>query len=202
MIASHIHDALAQVRELRVQILSKRNFTGYSGVTRILGGLGALIGAAIIAEGIIPSDNLSRLACWGGVLFLSLSLNYGALFLWFLFSREAKRDWMNLAPAAELLPPLAVGALLSVGMIVHQQYDLLYCVWMSCFGLAHLAHKRNLPKSNCFVGLFYIICGGLCLAIPQWGFANPWPMGVTFFIGELIGGGIFIINRNSQYSTR
>ena len=31
MIAAHIHDALAQVRELKLRVLNAQRFTGYSG---------------------------------------------------------------------------------------------------------------------------------------------------------------------------
>ena len=49
MIAHHIHDALAQVRQLREVVLEKRGFHGYSGLARVVAGVMALVGTA--AEG-------------------------------------------------------------------------------------------------------------------------------------------------------
>ena len=50
MIANHIHDALGQVRKMQELILSKRNFRGYSGIARALGGVSALAGAVFIYD--------------------------------------------------------------------------------------------------------------------------------------------------------
>lgn len=44
MIANHIHDALAQVRELQKNILDKQRFKGYSGRARAIAGSVALVG--------------------------------------------------------------------------------------------------------------------------------------------------------------
>ena len=52
---------------------------------------------------------------------------------------EAKRDIRRLKPASDAIPPLFVGGLLSLVMIIHHQYDYLYGIWMCHFGLANLA---------------------------------------------------------------
>ena len=51
MIANHIHDALAQVRELQQRILERQRFRGYSGEARMSAGTFALVGAWIMASG-------------------------------------------------------------------------------------------------------------------------------------------------------
>ena len=61
---------------------------------------------------------------------------------------------------------------------------------MSLFGLANLASRHVLPSANFFVGVFYILCGTVCLLLPEITFTDPWPMGIVFFIGEWAGGWI------------
>ena len=190
MIANHVHDALAQVRKMQELVLAKRNFRGYSGTARILGGGTAMLGAFSIHFLHLPKSPLQHLAAWGLVLCVSLLLNYVALIKWFLLDPEAERDPLKLLPAFDAIPALVVGAVLSISLILHHHYDLLFGVWMSLYGLAHVSYRMSLPGENYIVGLFYICCGAVCLFLFN-DFFNPWPMGIVFFIGETAGGMIF-----------
>ncbi|HBC85618.1 MAG TPA: hypothetical protein DCZ94_01560 [Lentisphaeria bacterium] len=193
MIANHIHDALAQVRKMQELVLAKRNFRGYSGTARAIGGVIALCGATFIYLMQIPKTPESHLIVWGTVLCLSLAVNYGALIWWFLHDREAARDINKLLPAIDALPALAAGAILTFALISHQHYDLLFGVWMLLYGLVHVSYRMSLPGENYIVGLFYILCGTVCLFTFN-DFYNPWPMGVVFFAGEIAGG--YVFNKN------
>jgi hypothetical protein len=195
MIANHIHDALGQVRKMQELILAKRNFRGYSGTARALGGVSALAGAVFIYCLPVVHNPNSYLLVWGIVLCISLILNYGALCWWFFFDREVKRDMRKLLPAVDALPALGVGAILTVALVFNHQYGLLFGTWMTLYGLVHFSYRTSLPGANCVVGLFYMLCG----AVSLFGFNdfyNPWPMGITFFIGEFLGG--LILRRNSN----
>ncbi|MFZ2655766.1 MAG: hypothetical protein WAX69_12615 [Victivallales bacterium] len=194
MIANHIHDALAQVRKMQELVLAKRNFRGYSGTARALGGLVALCGAAFISFTQLSETPESHLLVWGTVLCVSVAINYGALTWWFLYDQESGRDINRLLPAVDALPALAVGAILSFALISHQHYDLLFGVWMVLYGLVHVSYRLSLPGENYIVGLFYMLCGTICLFAFN-DFYNPWPMGIVFFTGEIAGGYIFKRNR-------
>jgi uncharacterized membrane protein HdeD (DUF308 family) len=196
MIANHIHDALAQVRKMREIILAKRNFRGYSGVARALGGLAALCGAAFIFFTRISKTPESHLLVWGAVLCASLVINYGALFWWFLCDKESERDLRKLLPAIDALPALGAGAALTFALISRQHYDLLFGVWMLLYGLVHVSYRLSLPGENYIVGLFYILCGTAGLFAFR-DFYNPWPMGIVFFAGEFAGGYIFKKDRGA-----
>jgi len=195
MIANHIHDALAQVRRLQEFILERGNFRGYSGSARIIGGFVALGGAMILDSGKIPDTPQAHLAGWGIVLAAGLAVNYAGLALWFLCDPKAKKDASNLMPAIDAVPSLAIGAVLSLAVILKQQYDFLFGIWMCLYGVTHAAYRRSLPKENYFIGVFYMISGTVCLFLPQVSFTNPWPMGLVFFIGETLGG--FVLYRNN-----
>src|SRR5262245_49503375 len=132
-IAGHIHLALAQVRELQQKILEKQRFRGYSGRARALSGTLALLAAAVMSTRWFPSGLIPLLTGWTVVFLIGAILNYGALIYWFLFDPEAKRDIRRLKPAADALPALFVGGLLSLVMIIHHQYEYLYGIWMCHF---------------------------------------------------------------------
>ena len=194
MIANHIHDALAQVRKLQELIIEKRNFRGYSGTARMLGGVCALVGTFVLASGAVSEAPVSQLTGWAVVLVVALALNYGALAFWFFFDKDARRELLRIMPAFDAVPALAIGAVLSLAIVLQGQYQLLFGVWMCLYGLVHVMYRQSLPKANYVVGVFYMLCGACCLLDPRLTFVNPWPMGLVFFTGESVGG--FILYRN------
>lgn len=198
MIANHIHDALAQVRKMQELILVKRNFTGYSGTARMIGGAAAIAGAAAIHFLPVHRTPEAHLIVWGIILAVSVTANYAALAWWFFRTPGICGDIRKLLPAVDALPALLAGAVLSAALIVHQEYGLLFGAWMTLFGLAHISYRLSLPGKNYLVGIFYILSGSFCLFFAN-DFLNPWPMGIVFFIGETMGGLIF--NRRQYANT-
>ena len=198
MIASHIHDALAQVKRLQEVILSKRFFRGYSGKARIISGTVALAGSAIMDAKFFPYSVEYHLLGWCAVLIVGLLVNYTALFYWFLFDPQARRNPVMLKPALDAVPALAVGGTLSVAMIMYDQFDMLFGVWMSLYGLAQVAYRQSLPQGIYLVGLGYLVAGAVCLIAPWITFLDPWPMGIVFFAGEWIGGIVLILNETKK----
>lgn len=194
MIAPHIHDALGQVRRLREAVLDKRQFRGYSGPARLLGGAVVLAGAGILAW-LSPATPAGHLFGWGCVVIVALLLNYGALAYWFWCDPQVARDPRQLRPAVDALPPLMVGAAFSLACVLQGRYDWLFPLWMCVYGLVHIPYRNTLPSGNYLVGLGYIAAGVACLFWPGLNFANPWPMGLVFFVGETAGGLILYHNR-------
>ena len=92
MIAMHIHQALAQVHELKMRVINAQRFTGYSGRCRIIGGTLALLAPFVLGAPWYPQTPVAHLAGWGLVLGVSVVANYSAVLYWFLFSPEARRD--------------------------------------------------------------------------------------------------------------
>ena len=189
MIANHIHDALGQVRQLQSLILAKRKFVGFSGSARMLGGSVAFLGCAILS--MLWTNPSVLLAGWGLILLVALILNYGGLFLWFLQLPVRERTARSIVPAFEAVPALAIGAILSVGLLMKGQLDLLFGSWMCLYGLANMAYRTSLPRGIWFLGLYYIICGTLFLLWPGVSFSHPLPAGAVFGVGEWFGGIVF-----------
>ena len=117
MIASHIHDALAQVRTLQEFIIEKNLFKGYSGKARILSGFCAVACASILGSDLVQPNPWHHLAGWGIVLVAGVFANYAALLYWFLFDREVKRNPLMLKPAIDAIPAMAVGGVLSLVIV-------------------------------------------------------------------------------------
>lgn len=190
MIANHIHDALDQVDRMKAMILNRRRFRGYSGLARMFGGAAAL-GVTIILNRLAVDQNpLTQLKGWMILLGSALLLNYGGLAYWYFRHRRTRNVLMELRPALEVVPALSVGAFLSLALVLREEYNLLFGVWMCLYGLAHMGYRHTLPRGIIAVGFFYQIAGIACLLAPTLSFLNPWPMGVVFLIGETAGGWI------------
>jgi len=188
VIANHIHDAISQVNRLQDLVITRRMFHGYSGMARLLSGTFALLGAAVLATPWVPPTTSAHLVGWAVVLGAAGIANYGALIYWVVFNSEVRRNPRQLKPAIDALPALLTGGVLSLALIAHGQYDLLFGTWMALYGLAQVAYRQSLPPLIYYVGLGYVVVGLFCLVAPGISFTEPLPMGLVFFIGEWIGG--------------
>lgn len=188
MIARHIHHALAQVQELQERILSRQRFRGYSGRARMTGGTAALLGALIMSLDSYPSGTISHIIGWGSVFALAVLINGCALSYWFLYDPEIQRETRKLSPVLEIIPPLLVGGVLTLALILHHEYDYLFGMWMCLFGLANIATRHVVPRPIGWIGVYYVAAGTVCLLTPAVTFENPWPMGLIFGLGEWIAG--------------
>lgn len=191
MIASHIHHALAQVRELKIRVLNAQRFLGYSGRCRAMGGVMALVGTLVMGATWYPATTTAQVWGWGCVACLAVLVNYSAVLSWFLFQPDVKRDVRRLMPTLDAVPSLVVGGILTGTLVLNNQHDMLFGVWMCLYGLTNLSARQTLPRALWPLGLFYITCGAICLLAPQVSFTHPWPMGLVFGLGECIGGFIF-----------
>ncbi|MCF7839045.1 MAG: hypothetical protein K9N49_10495 [Candidatus Marinimicrobia bacterium] len=188
MLAGQVREALDLVRELQGTVLDGQAFRGYSGWTRAASGVGALGAAAVMSRGFYPATNWAHVIGWGALFVAALFLNAGALLYWFWFDPRVRRDVRRLRPILDSVAPLAVGGALTYGLLQHRLFDPLFGVWMCMFGLTNWASRLVLPRPIAWVGIFYILCGAVWLALPGAAFLNPWPMGLIFFAGELAGG--------------
>ncbi|MEX0320616.1 MAG: hypothetical protein AB3N63_00505 [Puniceicoccaceae bacterium] len=191
-----LRQAVREVRDLRKNILEKQLFRGYSGRARALGGCVAL--AAALGATVLPINlgYSSLFLMWGGVFVCAVGVNYGALAFWLL--RGSNYRDTDLSIVFEVLPVWIVGGLLTLALWKNFQFDLLYGCWMSLFGLAQTVTRRRLPKGILWVGVWYIVCGTLCLALPGGTFMQPLIMGIVFFIGEFWAG--LVMHTSSQGS--
>jgi len=187
MIDEPLSEALDHVRRMQTLVEDQLRFKGFSARARMLGGFVALSGALGLALLNRPQAPWLHLAGWGLVLLVAGGVNYGALLLWLLDGGHVRRraDWI---PALESLPPLAVGGAFSVAFVRAGLFDFLPATWMLCYGLAHMAFRRNLPIGVYIVGFFYLAAGAACLLIPGIAFTDPRPMGFVFGVGEVAGG--------------
>jgi hypothetical protein len=189
MVANHIHDALAQVRQIQDICINGQRFNGYSPRARLLSGLFCLLCTVVLAQ-VVPATFTWHLGGWLVLMGLSMALNYCALTHWFWTAPEVGREWNRLKPAVEAIGPLLLGGLFSWMVIRLGKPALSFGICMCMFGLANITSRHLMHKFTGLLGIYYVVCGGIFLLIPDHNFLNPWPMGLVFGFGELIGGSI------------
>jgi hypothetical protein len=192
--ADRISDALQQVGKLQAFILERNRFKGYSGTARIISGCIALAGAGIMSAPNYPKTPTAHLAGWATVLLLGLLVNYASLIYWFLFDHHVRRNPAMLKPALDALPPLAVGGILALSLVLRGEYDMIFGACMSLYGLAQVAYRRSLPHGIYVLGFYYLACGAFFLIEPSIHFTDPWPMAIAFWAGEVASGGVLVID--------
>lgn len=140
----------------------------------------------------IPSDFIFFV--WGFVFVAAVTLNCGALLVWFV--RNGKGELRQLTPFLETLPIWITGGAVTLALWRNGQYDLLYGIWMSLFGLAQGMARSALPRSFIWIGGFYVACGFLCLLWSEGIFQRPWIMGSVFVVGEFAAGLVLHFDRS------
>ena len=195
IVVQHVHQALAQVRELRKYVIEKQRFRGYSGRARAISGCLALAGAAWLS-GRPDRRATFGLMTWLAVALVSSAVNFGAVWMWFLSEPASDRNYSRLKPALEVVPALASGAALTLAFWRDGAFAYLVPTWLIIFGVANLASRHVLSRGIAWVGLFYMTAGlGILFGIPRASLGNPWLMGGVFFIGEWAGGLVTYLDR-------
>jgi hypothetical protein len=186
-----LHEALAQVSEIRLQIARSESFRGYRSATA---GFSALIAvaAALLQPAIVPdpeSDMRGYLLLW--VAAAGISVAATALEMTIRCRRSASPTAARLTWLAveQFLPSLLAGAVVTCVLALRapEAAWILPGLWGVLFSLGIFASSRLLPRQVIWVALYYLACGAAALAWGQGEQAwSPWLMGITFGGGQLL----------------
>ena len=186
-----LREALQQISDIRQQMARSEWFRGYRSLTVGFSGVLGLLAAAFQSQWVAsPATDLGRyLILWVGVALVSATIAGVELFLRAKISGSGlARDMTRLA-VEQFLPCLVVGALLTlcVYLSAPQVAWMLPGLWSMLFGLGVFASGRLLPSPVVWAGLYYVVCGCICL---RWGQGDnalaPWQMALAFGGGQLL----------------
>ena len=186
-----LREALQQISDIRQQMARSEVFRGYGSLTVGASGVLGLLAAAVQTRWVAdPATDLERyLVLWVGVAALSAVIAGVELAMRAYKSGSGlARDMTRLA-VEQFLPCVVVGALLTV--CIYRSAPavawMLPGLWSLVFGLGVFASSRLLPPLVSWVGLYYVVCGCVCL---YWGqgknFLAPWEMALCFGGGQLL----------------
>ena len=183
------------------QAVGCQRFTGWSGAARAMGGALALITAVVLKLPGYPSEPIAQADGWGLLALAAFLIHAVALGLWYARLPRTQRHAHALIPVLHALMPLLVTCAISIAMIMRLEFQYLPGVWMCGYGLVNLSLHHVIPRGIRLVGLYYVLCGVLCLLVLPMlrinPILNPWPLGAVFFTGEIWGAAVLHLNRRA-----
>jgi hypothetical protein len=190
-----LHDALTQITEIRQQLARTEVFRGYRAVPIAFSGVLALGVAGYQALWMPqPAEHVADyLVLWIAAAIVSMvAMGIGLL----LDYRQnfSPLTWSTTRLAVgQFLPCVAAGGLLAFVLWNHapQCLWMLPGLWAILFGLGIFASYRLLPSATFWVGVYYLVTGGFCLAWAQGEYAfSPFAMAIPFGVGQLLAAAI------------
>ena len=188
---SNLDRALAEISAIRGQMARATEFCGYGPATFAITGLLAL--AAAISQSVRLKDPAGHIAAWL-TLWLAVAAVSATLIGFEMITRSRRihsdlADEMIRTAVEQFLPASAAGGLITVVLLrfAPQSLPLLPGLWQICFSLGVLASCRFLPRPLALVGVWYMGCGFLALAVSSGPLAfSPWIMGLAFGVCQLL----------------
>jgi hypothetical protein len=180
----HLDRALAQLSEIHAQVLHSAVYRGYSARSCAATACIALLGAAAQANWLPDASPQAFTAYWS---LLALCCALLCVLEPFVTRADRAESWQRTQTVLlQLLPPIAVGALLPWLLLrtVPAAIDLLPGAWAALFGLGILASRPYLPRAIGWVGLYYLTVGAALALAATPGPLSPWHVGLPFALGQ------------------
>lgn len=200
-----LHEALAQISEIRTQIARTETFRGYRSVTVAATGLLALTAAAVQAVWIpAPEEQMTAyLTLWIGAALLALVTTALEMYLRNRRAGSSLARRLTRLAIEQFVPSLLAGGLLTYIFVlfIRDSLWMLPGLWAMLFGLGIFASWRLLTRPIFWVAAYYLIAGALCLVFARGDAAfSPWAMAATFGIGQLMAAVIlyFTLERHDE----
>ncbi len=190
-----LHEALAQISEIRDQLARTETFEGYRSATVAASGLLAFA-AAGLQTALVP-DPLGHLdaylALWVAVAAVSAAMTGIEMFVRCRRSASETSARLTRMVVEQFLPCMVVGALLTVAIAVvaPETAWMLPGLWGLVFGLGVFASARLFPKPVVWVAAYYLLAGVACLAgAKRLEPLSPWLMALTFGVGQSLASAV------------
>jgi hypothetical protein len=163
------------LQTIRAALEANSRLTSLSGAALIASGVLAFLAAGFTSQA-GAADPAARLTLsaglleklvilWGSTLLLSVTLNLLGMMY------RARKDGQPLAARLgrrvlfAMLPALAVGGALTAGLTMQSHLDIIFGVWMLCYGAALIAASAHSLTSVRMLGIFTLL-GGILGVIP------------------------------------
>lgn len=184
-----LHEALAQIAQIRHQMARTELFRGYRALPVAFSGLLAIVSAVVQAFAIPAPDQQigAYLTLWVGAAIVGAAAAGAGMIA---RRRRLESAWSREVTilAVELfLPAILAGGLLTAVFVVTapELLWLLPGLWQILFSLGIFASSRLLPRPLRLVAAWYLTTGVTCLVLARGDLAlSPWAMGVPFGLGQ------------------
>jgi hypothetical protein len=185
-----VEQALADLAEVRERLASCQQFRGYSSIATAFSGVAAV--AAGLVQSVVAPQPVTEaqvhlyLSIWLICLACALASYYGSLAVWYMQNAGLRARSQTKSAGLAILPGLALGAVLTVALLLHNVTALLPGIWYACYGVALLASRAMVPRGVMPLAVFFGLAGAALLLLPDPQTALVWwimPLG--FGLGQI-----------------
>jgi hypothetical protein len=184
-----LHDAFEQLDVIHDYLARAEVYRGFTvpGVA-LVGGLG-LLAPGLQPILVVAESAESFVWYWLAVAAVAALLGFGAALQAYFLRDDAVARRKNRRVFAQFLPSLAGGGLITAAF-ARGGWDLvafLPGLWAIAFGLGIVAARPYLPRGIGYVGLAYLLSGGLLLTKPFITATGAgWSISLVFGVGHLL----------------
>ena len=186
--AMELHEALTEIAAIRRQVAFAEQFRGYRALPVAVGAGMAFIAA--LAQPLLVSESSHGFVVYLS-LWVSVAIIAGVLPVVDVCvrNRQAGSLHATLVRLAfeQFAPCVVAGGMLTaiIGCCAPQVRWMLPGLWAIVFSLGLFASYRLLPPAILQIAIWYLLTGGLCLALgPNIAGLAPWTMALTFGVGQ------------------
>ena len=186
-----LQEVLADINAIRVQVARGTQFRGYGPKSIAASGLLAIAVATAQSSFISASETsvATFLSLWVATAVIAVALAAAETFSRTQRFHPGFSRVMIQSAVEQFMPSLVVGLLLTVVLlrVAPDEAWMLPGLWEIAFSLGIFASGRFLPRPMFAVGLWYLVCGLMCLDIESGPRTlSPWGMGIPFGAGQLL----------------
>jgi hypothetical protein len=183
-----LHRALAQVAEIQDQLTRADVYRGYRSVPVAGSGIIGLVAAWLQPAG-LPADPLAFVGYWIAIAICAGFVGVSEIVYNYIVHDETLARRRTRRVVGQLLPSL-LGAAIITGCFVHlgaALVPLLPGIWAICFGIGIFASRPFLVRASWLAALYFYGVGVALLWTARGPESlNPWSVGGTFGIGQLL----------------
>lgn len=190
-----IYKALDQIEQIHEHLARAEMCRDWRSGPVACGGVVALVAAAVQGASVgVPPTPRRFVEYWVAVAALNAAIaGFGMLKSYFSQPSPLIRRRSRIL-AGQFSPCIAAGALVTATLVGANFASIRFLpgLWAIIFALGVFAARPYLPRIIGWIGLYYVVAGGILLAIGANGTPDlalaPWGMGLTFGPGQLLMG--------------
>ncbi|MCX6378463.1 MAG: hypothetical protein NT023_03160 [Armatimonadetes bacterium] len=157
-------EARENLRIIRELMERSTRYSTFSGMSGILAGSAAILGA-VLTHSLQPKSGKMFLLIWSVVVVFALTNDY------FLTKRKARGVGKHIVSrlgkqmGLASVPGFGMGALLTLFFWQHNLLDYIYPIWMLCYGIAVLAVGLFSQREVSYLGYAFLVAGAINLLL-------------------------------------
>lgn len=191
-----LHKALGDISSIRKQVARSTEFRGYGPATMASTAAFAIIAAGMQSFWVAdPANHIGTyLTIWIWTAFLSAALIGAQMHTRTRRIHSGLADEMIRMAVEQFLPSAAAGFFVTIVLarFVPSGLWLLPGFWQLIFSLGVFSSCRFLPRPMVAAGVWYLLCGLVCIALAGNRALSPWAMGIPFGVGQLLVAGVLL----------